>query len=461
MSGLTAEHVKELESGKLTATKLQTDLPLVNAGELTLTKNGVVSSTQGSFDFMTPIIEMPIEKVSKAEAEAYNRWRDQYQSNWRWAFDPIAFRIGIGDEKLGGDLTVMPLIAASEYREYMSVSRGAEINAAGSDPHDTLAHVALAINRDSEPMKRWGNMASAFAPGARIEPFGWLGSTVALYADDDPVWEKLHGMSDEDREKFLRKNPGVLPIALHADVSNAFKLTAFLAAARAFVEQAAPAMVTWEPITYREQSYVKVKPTEQARRGLGEETDFELFYAPSANGLTITLNENLLKRALDRRVDGAKEKDKSTAKADSVKTAVMPWLGKNLCLQVDRKMFEILNASAGIGGIGGENAEKALQLRSWSNLPILNEWKRLFPEEDPVKVHERLWHTTLVCPGGGQYVWNDEWKTMESSIYGHPGQPKEGPRGAPSLMSFENANFGLTFEEHGLRARAEFTKQKK
>src|SRR5262249_14804664 len=160
-----------LETGKIATTKLQTDLALVNAGELTLTKNGVVSSTQGSFDFMTPIIEMPIEKVSQAEADAYNRWRDQYQMNWRWAFDPIACRISIGDDKLAGDLTIMPLIAGSEYREFMAVSRGAEITPEGSDPHNTLAHAALAINKDSEPMKRWGTMASAFAPGARIEPF--------------------------------------------------------------------------------------------------------------------------------------------------------------------------------------------------------------------------------------------------------------------------------------------------
>ena len=74
-----------------------------------------------------------------------------------------------------------------------------------------------------------------------------------------------------------------------------------------------------------------------------------------------------------------------------------------------------------------------MQLRSWSNLPILNEWKRLFPNEDPVKVHERLWHVTLICPGGGKYVWNDQWHTMESTVYGHPGQPKTGPKAPPLL----------------------------
>ena len=62
-----------------------------------------------------------------------------------------------------------------------------------------------------------------------------------------------------------------------------------------------------------------------------------------------------------------------------------------------------------------------------SNLPALNEWKRLFPDRDPVAVHREVWGVTLVCPGGGNYVWNEKYATMESTVYGHPGQPKSGP----------------------------------
>ena len=68
-----------------------------------------------------------------------------------------------------------------------------------------------------------------------------------------------------------------------------------------------------------------------------------------------------------------------------------------------------------------------MQMRAWSNLPILNEWKRLYPDRDPVELHERVWKIRLICPGGGQYVWNDKYQTMESTVYGHPGEPKTGP----------------------------------
>ena len=44
---------------------------------------------------------------------------------------------------------------------------------------------------------------------------------------------------------------------------------------------------------------------------------------------------------------------------------------------------------------------------------------------------------------------------MESTVFGHPGQPKTGPATLPGLSRFKAANFGLTFEDQGLRARME------
>jgi hypothetical protein len=47
---------------------------------------------------------------------------------------------------------------------------------------------------------------------------------------------------------------------------------------------------------------------------------------------------------------------------------------------------------------------------------------------------------------------------MASTIYGHPGEPKEGPPAPPVLSSFAAGSFGLTFENQGLRARAELAR---
>ena len=94
-----------------------------------------------------------------------------------------------------------------------------------------------------------------------------------------------------------------------------------------------------------------------------------------------------------------------------------------------------------------------MQALAWGNLPILNEYKRLYPAEDPVKLHERLWHTKLIDPAGGIYVWDEQFQTMASTPFGHPAAPKEGPPFPQQLEGFVKAAFGVTFEEQGLRAR--------
>ena len=43
----------------------------------------------------------------------------------------------------------------------------------------------------------------------------------------------------------------------------------------------------------------------------------------------------------------------------------------------------------------------------------------------------------------------------EAAVYGHPAQPKQGPALPAALESVEAANFGITFENDGIRARVE------
>ena len=95
--------------------------------------------------------------------------------------------------------------------------------------------------------------------------------------------------------------------------------------------------------------------------------------------------------------------------------------------------------------VPGDDADQ----QCWDNLPILNEWKRNIPDRDPVEVHRRLWDVELVCPGGGKYVWNEKYGTMESTVYGHPGEPKQGPPAPPVLSRFRNGRVRPDLREPG------------
>jgi hypothetical protein len=441
LAELQAAHLDELAAGKVKPGCIATNLPEV--GDVLLSSRGVFSPTYGTLEFLTPILEVPMTQVTQPEADAYRRWRDGYQQNWSGFFDPIAIRFSMQPQRLSAEVCVMPLIAGSQYREFINISIGAHIATDAGDPHpEALGHLALAINSQSQPVRESGNFLGGFSPSLKANPLGWLGQCLAIYADQDPFWAELT-KADKSAD-FLEKNYPRLPLALWLQVKNPLGVTAFLTSVRAYVEQSAPRMTSWENLDYNGQAYVKItapEPTEAE----GAVKNLCIYYAVTPNSLVVTLSEAVLKRALDRQ--RTRLADKGNTATNSVAVPTNAWLGSNLCLRVDQSFVPALES------LFRDEFRPAQQRLAWSNLPILNEWKRLYPALDPVKLHEQFWHTTLVCPGGGRYVWNDQWHTMESTIYGHPAQPKPGPEKLLPIANVTNANLGLTFENQGLSAK--------
>lgn len=439
MAELQAANLDRFARGDAQSGPIYTpDLVTSTVGELSLGPQGVQSSILNNLEFMTPVAELPLTKVTRSEAEAYRQWRDNYQRNWRWAFDPIALRLTTRQDRLAADLTVIPLIWNTEYREFVGIAGDARIAPDAGDPHNALAHAVLAIDLKSPLVTTFTGYASAMAKGLTLS---WLGSSVAVYFDDDPFWQQLADVPHDKRETFFDEQGFRMPVALRAEVTSGLRLTAFLAAVRAFIEQTAPGMTHWESLSHNDQPYVKISPTERAKGQYKETANAALFYAASGDALVVTPNEDVLKRALDRqsaRLAAADQPPDSTTRQ---------WLGGSLSVQAQRRILEVLAA------MSEQEYQGAMQSRAWGNLSILNEWKRRYPDQDPVALHERFWQTRLVCPGGGKYVWNAAWQTMESTVYGHPGIPRRGPSSPPTLAEFDFADFGLTFEHNGLRAQ--------
>ncbi len=219
----------------------------------------------------------------------------------------------------------------------------------------------------------------------------------------------------------------------------------FLSSGRAFIEQSSPGLTHWEALKYKDQPYVRITPTKGSGTVPNDLENLTIYYTAVGGTLTITPSEKILRGSIDRWLD----QQKANAESKPAEPAGRPWLGSNVALRVDRKILEVANT------LGRDHYQQAMQLQCWANLPILNEWKRLYPDRDPVKVHEAVWGVELVCPGGGKYVWDDKYQTMKSTVYGHPGEPKQGPAAPPVLGSFTSGSFGLTFENQGVRARAE------
>jgi len=59
------------------------------------------------------------------------------------------------------------------------------------------------------------------------------------------------------------------------------------------------------------------------------------------------------------------------------------------------------------------------------------------------------WSFGAVFPGGRQHFWSEHWQTTESTVYGHPAQPKPGP-GKICVANITSASLGLDLCSLGL-----------
>lgn len=404
-------------------------------GELHWVPDGVASAIYGTLEFQTPILELDLTEATKAEADAYARWRDNYQRNWRGVFDPIALRISARPDHLSADLSVIPLIVASDYRDFAALAGDARLAPGAGDPHpEALAHFVMALDLQSNLLRQGNDMASGVFGVPAAVGLSWVGPSIAAYLDDDPFWDEA--AKAERPVDYLATHWPRIPLAVHVQVSDPAKLALFLGAMRAYQERTAPDLVTWTTLRHGERSYVRVAPRDEAGAG-GPGVPLNLYYATTPKALVLSLREEVIHRFLDRQ--GREPADGGEA----------GWLGESLALRASRKGLAVLGRSM------SDSYRNQAQLRSWANLPILNEWRRLFPDRDPVEVHEAAWGVRPVCPGGGTYVWNERWKTMESTALGHPGEPKPGPDLPAPLAGIGRVGFGISLKENGLRSRVD------
>ncbi len=225
-------------------------------------------------------------------------------------------------------------------------------------------------------------------------------------------------------------------------MKDALKLAGFLTSLRALSDQSAPGLVVWETKTWNEQAYVKIS-SPAALGEIGEKA--AAYYAAMPDAFVLTLREDLLQRAIDRRV--ARKAGRPDPESQR------PWLGESVALRIEPDALDV------IGRLSSNEVRAEAQQAAWSALPILNEWKRRYPDQDPVELHEKLWNVRLVSPGGGAFVWSDARQTMEASDYGSPSAPIDGPALPRALERITRGAFGLTFEDDGLRARVELARK--
>ena len=413
-------------------------------GGISQTDAGPQSGIYGNLAYLTPVSELEIDKITPQEQRAYNNFRNRYQSRWRNFFDPIGGTIGIGEKEASLDITVLPLIAGSEYNELRDIAGNIHFAPDAANPSpDSLLHAIIALDMQGEEMRRMGTFASRTSPALGANALGWLGKHASVQLLDAPFWKELaqHASQGQDPEDFLENNIHRLPVLAKLDVKNPFVMTAFLGTFRAFLDQTSPGMLAWENHEYEGQTYVRVGLTDTTKKKMKGDSawrEIALYYRVEPTLLTLSLRDDLIRQSIK-------------PSGDTPETH--HWVGASTGIQVSGKALPHLQ------DLTGEHLLRAMQTRSWNNLHILNEWRRSQGVEDAPEYHHTYWHTRLDCPGGGEYVWNEGEGTYTSTVFGHPAKPKV-PCELPTFFNqIQHLSFGLTFEQDGLRARTKWVRE--
>lgn len=402
------------------------ELGVIGAGGLDLSGSAARDTVYGTRAFLTPIAELEVTTVSKSEVMGYERWRRGFEASWGGAFDPIAVRIDANGDGLDVDLTLVPLTLRTDYREFIDIAGNKDLGEKAPAPHpEALIYWASAIDREGRTFRQWSSILPDRVLGEN-GAIDWVGDHVAIWLDeDDEYFEGIRDMESMDSlmEGMLRG----LPVGMRVAVDSQFGAAGFLTGVRALVEEAIPGMLLYESHAHGERQYVGVSLVDD----MGFEEPPTLYYVLLPQGLIFSFSDRVIERAIDRASNAAQEDP-----------ATVDWSDRGVALHVRGEAakladIEWLNLAV----------KDQLRSRSWGNLAILNEWRAL-GAKDPGRFHEERWGARLECPGGGEYVWNEEHQTMESTAYGHPAAPVDGPALPPALGTLSLAQFGLSFETH-------------
>ena len=412
--------------------------------------NGLVQSTKfGNLAFLKSVNELNIKKITPAEKKAYEFFRDRYQSHWSKYFDPICAQLSIDNGKIKGDLSILPLIGGTDYRQMIQMVGEVKLDSESGDPHpETVLHWVSAIDMNSPRFQQASNFAAIMAPSLGAGAFSWVGESFSFYLDNSLFFKDMQKAFLQDGikglEDFSEKNFGRIPLGVNVEVRNPFKLTAFLAGLRAWIEQTSPGMTIWSSHSHKGQGYVKIAPGKGLEDRLIKEgsAPIALYYVPSPKLLTISLSENIIQKAIERTLL-QREENSTLPKAK--------WDGMSTAFHASRPIPSLFDLSM------GQNVINGLQRKSWNNLHALNEWRIHLKKKDSLKYHQKVWHTDLLCPGGGEYQWNKKFQTYESTVFGHPANPKS-PKNFSLFGKWKAVDFGLSFENDGLRVRANLEK---
>lgn len=119
-------------------------------------QQAAVSDVYNTMHFPTPLVELPIDLITKAEEAEYLQFRQEYLNLWRQFFDPVGMRVSLRGKKIKMETYILPLIRDSRYDILRQVTA---LGTTNLDPDrinpKTLVQGTLNISAIHDPIEQW------------------------------------------------------------------------------------------------------------------------------------------------------------------------------------------------------------------------------------------------------------------------------------------------------------------
>ncbi len=237
-------------------------------------KKLAVSDLYNTLHFATPLIEIPIDRVTPTEENDYRTFRAQYMGLWRQYFDPVGMRFALTDKQVRAETYILPLVATSEYNQLRQRTGNGTVDLdVNSFAPNTIAQFVMHLSPDAPERRDLESGLGAIGAGKKLD---WLGKWFMIRFDDSPVYAELlklemrrqldpDGRRDDEEWRQRARLTFQMPVTVGLEVRNPLVFAGVLTALRTSVMNAAPGWVTWEPLkdTYKDISIVRIQATAQ------------------------------------------------------------------------------------------------------------------------------------------------------------------------------------------------------
>ncbi|GBD35810.1 hypothetical protein HRbin36_00925 [bacterium HR36] len=290
-----------------------------------------ISDAYNTIHFATPLIELPLDKVTVAERTAYESFRWRYLWLWSGAFDPVGIRLRIRPEEVAAETCILPLINIPQYRQLRQEIGGKTVkfNLNLIPPEGILYWLVHFPETSSVRRLLREALLPNLGPQGRAF-FQAVGEIALLGLHDDPFLAELAetallsymlGSMSEVPDYAWARNAMRIPIVAGLEVKNPLIFAAILSALKALVDNAAPQMITWEPLEKDQQGYkivaIRPVPNSEADRWFNPPNTPEkerftpgIYYTTVGNMFYVSLREDVLRQIVDRYVAQRKNEGK-------------------------------------------------------------------------------------------------------------------------------------------------------